>query len=107
LCEHFSKLTEAQRQSLAVISQQVDGARQTDEQIGKSLTAFQEAVTTLGHSCAESTESLRQLRTDHAIRDEHLSGMVEQQSKRFLLLFIVTLVLAVSGVVATILGAIR
>ncbi len=98
LCGHFSKLTEAQRQALAVVAQQVDGARKTDERITESLGTFHTAITTMGNACTESTEALRQLRTEQAAGDERIARLVEQQGKRFVLLFAITLLVAVSGI---------
>ena len=95
---HFSKMTEAQRQALAVVSQQVDSARETDQRIGESLELFHQAFTTLGEACTESTTLLRQLRTEQAASDLRLSHVIERQNQRFVLLFAVTLVVAVSGI---------
>lgn len=96
---HFSKMTEAQRQALAVVSQQVDSARETDERIGESLELFHQAFTTLGEACTESTTLLRQLRIEQAASDLRLSHVIEKQNQRFVLLFAVTLMVALSGIV--------
>jgi hypothetical protein len=98
LFQHVAKLTEAQRQALAVVAQQVDGARQTDERIAESLGTFQKAITILGEACNESTVSLRQLRTQQAAGDEQLARLVDRQGRRFVMLFIVTVLLAISGI---------
>ena len=98
LFQHVAKLTEAQRQALAVVAQQVDGTRQTDERIAESLGTFQKAITILGEACNESTASLRQLRVQQNVGDEQLARLVERQGRRFVMLFVVTVLLAVSGI---------
>jgi methyl-accepting chemotaxis protein len=107
LCTHFSKLTETQRQSLAIVSQQVENARRTDEEITQSLRTFQESMSTLGRSCAESTDTLRQMRGEASARDDRLAAMMEHEGKRFLLLFGVTLAVALAGIAGILISALR
>lgn len=104
LAGHFSKLTEAQRQALATISQQVDVAQKTDQRIVETLDTVHQTITTLGESCSASTQALRVLRMAAAETDERMSKLVEQQGRRFVWLFAVTLVLATVSITAVVLG---
>lgn len=107
LCSHFAKLTEAQRQSLAVVSQQVESSRRTDEEIAQSLRTFQESICVLGQSCAESTDALRQMRGEASARDDRLAATMDRASRRFLWLFGITLAVAVAGVAGILMSALR
>jgi len=107
LCSHFAKLTEAQRQSLAVVSQQVESSRRTDEEIAQSLHTFQESICALGQSCTESTDTLRQMRSEAASRDDRLAATMDRASRRFLLLFGITLAVAVAGVAGILVSVLR
>ncbi len=107
LCGHFSKLTEAQRQSLAVVSQQVERSRRTDEEITESLRTFRESICALGQSCAESTDALRQMRGEASARDDRLAATMDRASRRFLLLFAITLTVALAGVAGILISALR
>jgi septal ring factor EnvC (AmiA/AmiB activator) len=107
LCGHFSKMTEAQRQSLAQVGQQIDAARQSDAQIVESLGTFRDAMTSLGDTCSASTDALRDIRMDAARNGKRLTGLIEQQAKRFVWLFIVTLVVALAGIGSFVFGVLR
>ncbi len=107
LCSHFSKLTEAQRQSLAVVSQQVESSRRTDEEITESLRTFRESICVLGQSCTESTDALRQMRGEASARDDRLAATMERASRRFLWLFGITLAVALAGVAGILISALR
>jgi septal ring factor EnvC (AmiA/AmiB activator) len=104
LAGQFSKLTEAQRQALAGIGQQVEAAQKTDQRIVETLDTVQQALTTLGASCSASTQALKVLRMASAETDERMSKLVEQQGRRFVWLFAVTLILATVSVTAVVLG---
>jgi chromosome segregation ATPase len=104
LAGQFSKLTEAQRQALAAIGQQVEAAQKTDQRIVETLDTVQQAFNTLGESCSASTQALRELRMASAETDARMSKLVEQQGRRFVWLFAVTLVLATVSITAVILG---
>jgi len=104
LVGHVTKLTEAQRQALAGLAQQVETVQLTDKRIALSLDGVRTAMTALGDSSSASADSLRQLCSDGRGRDEQLARLVETQGKRFVMLFVVTLVLAAVGIAATVLS---
>ncbi len=107
LCGHFSRMTEAQRQTLAQVAQQVEGARESDQEIAQSLGTFREAISSLSDSASASTESLKEMRVDAVTSNERLSALMEQQAKRFVWLFIVTLVVAAAGIGSFLFGVLR
>lgn len=94
---------DAQAEALNRIDQQLAAANQTDERIVDSFTSLQQAVSALGASANSQVETLVSLKEAAQQREDHLAEQMQDQSKRFTMLFVVTLVLAVAAIVAIVL----
>ena len=69
----------------------------------RTLDGFRDAVTSWGESSAASTEALKDLKQAAAQRDDSLNSLISAQSRRFVWLFVVTLVLAAAAVTVAVL----
>ena len=94
------KLAEAQREMLSSIGGELEAARQADVRMADTLGGLRDAVHSLGESSAASTRRLGDMQEAASRRDENLQNLMKEQNRRFIWLFVVTLVLAV-GAIAT------
>lgn len=99
LCE-FPRMAEAQRDALTAVSRQIEEVARRDTELTGSLTAFREAVVTLGDSTTASTVALKDLQRASLEQQERTATLIREQSKRFTILLVVTLVLAALGIMA-------
>jgi chromosome segregation ATPase len=101
------KLAEAQRETLSGIGQELQSARQSDDRMAGTLDGLRDAVHSLGESSAASTRRLESLQEAASQRDESLHHLMKEQNKRFIWLFVVTLILAAAAIAIGVLALLR
>lgn len=89
-----------QAEAIRTVARQVEVAQETDAQLMHSLQHFGQAVGTLSNSATAQVEALQKLNAGH--RDHHaaLTGLVREQSKRFLIITVCASLLALVGLTA-------
>jgi len=65
------------------------------------------AIAALGEINSMQIESLRQMNSKTDVQTERLTKLVARQNKRFVMLFVVTILLAVGAITAVVLGFTR
>ena len=98
------RLAQAQRQALDAIGQKLEGARETEGHMLEALHGLGQAVSAWQETSTASTAMLQGLQETAAQRDEHLSALMTEHSRRFTWFFVVTLVLAVAAITMGILA---
>lgn len=76
------RLADAQRETMVSIGRQLDAAQSTDEKIAASMVEVNESVAGLAKVTEASRDTVAHLRTDAALREEHLASMLHEQGKR-------------------------
>jgi len=92
------QLAEAQRETLCSIGRELEASRESDTRISETLGGLRDAVHTLGECSSASSATLQELHEVASHRDETLQGLMREQNRRFVWLFVVTLVLAVAAI---------
>ncbi|MFQ5491787.1 MAG: hypothetical protein ACE5GE_13795, partial [Phycisphaerae bacterium] len=92
------KLADAQREALTAIGQELKTGHQADQRISDALQGFRQAVTGWSEASSANAQALNDLKQAAARRDEDLNQLIAVQSKRYVGLFVVTLVLAAAAI---------
>ena len=90
----FPRVADAQREALSAVARQMEAVGQRDDQMSQSLESFQEAVTSLGDATTASGVAFSNLQMSTLENQERTTTLMKEQNKRFMMLFVVTLVLA-------------
>ena len=96
----FPQMAEAQRRALSDVAHQMEAAGQRDNQMVQSLESFREAVTSLGDATTASSVAVKSLQMSALESHERTAALMKEQNKRFTMLFVVTLVLVATAIVA-------
>ncbi len=87
-------LAEGQRAAFTAISEQIAATHKTQDRFVQAMDGFREAVTSLNQTTAASAETLRGLHQASNSSHERTMKIVEDQNRKFTLLFTVAIVLA-------------
>jgi len=99
LCE-FPRMAESQREALSAVARQIEEVGNRDCELAGSLNAFRDAVSTLSDATTASSVAIKDLQRASLEQQERTAALIREQNRRFTMLFVVTLVLAVLGVIA-------
>lgn len=94
----------AQTEAIHGIRKQLDMASEQGVATSQTMERLSSAISTLGEVNTKQIETLGQMNRKADDQAEHLSRLVACQNKRFIMLFVVTIVLAAAAVTAAILG---
>lgn len=103
----FPKMAEAQREALVSVVRQMEEAGKREGTLSGSLDSFRDAVNTLGDATTASSVAVKDLQLSSLEQQERTANLIKEQSKRFTMLFVVTLILAGIGIVAGILSLVK
>lgn len=92
------KLAEAQRDTLESIGRELEAKRHSETRMAETLDGLGGAVQSLGESSTASSRTLKELQQAAAERDDGLHTLMKEQNKRFIWLFVVTLLLAAAAI---------
>ena len=93
------RLAEAQRQTLTDVARQMEAVGERDSQMAQSLDSFREAVTSLGDATTASTVAVKSLQMSTLESHERAAVLMREQNKRFMMLFVISLVLVATAIV--------
>ncbi len=85
----------AQAEAIRTVARQLEVSQEADTQLMLSLQQFGRAVDTLGTSGTAQVEALQRLAAAQASAQSALAGLVQEQNRRFTILFSVAVVVAV------------
>ncbi|MFH0983043.1 MAG: hypothetical protein V2A79_16110 [Planctomycetota bacterium] len=103
----FPALAEAQRTTLATLSEQVAAGRQADERIGESLGAVRGALDCLDRSTTSSAGALQRLQEASARSQELVGELIHKQRKWLAFLVVVSLCAALAAVALAVMALVR
>jgi acetyl-CoA acetyltransferase len=86
----------SQAEAIRTVARQMEISHESDNQLMHSLQQFGRAVDTLGSSGTAQVEVLQRLNAAQRDQHEALSGLVREQSRRFLVILAITAVLALA-----------
>ncbi|UCD27611.1 MAG: hypothetical protein JSV03_10900 [Planctomycetota bacterium] len=98
------KITRAQSDTLAGINRQLEMAGEQNVVANQTMDKLGQAITALGESNNSQAQILQEINAKTNQQNEVLSQLIAKQSKRFTMLFIVTVLLAAAAVATTIVG---
>jgi hypothetical protein len=98
------KLARAQHETLSGLKRQLDMAGEQSVLSSRTMEKVGIALTTLGEANSTQTQVLNHMNDRSAEHGDLLMQMLRKQSKRFTMLFVVTIVLAVVAVGAAVTG---
>lgn len=96
---HVPQIADSQRETMVSIGRQLTLANTTSERVAGSMDSVEAAVSRLGEVTDASARSTEGMREDAAVRDQQLTAMVEEQTRRFTLFAWSAIGLAVVAVV--------
>ena len=92
----------AQAEAIRTVARQLDLAQEADNQLMHSLQQFGRAIDTLGSSGTAQVEILQRLNAAQQLQHEAVAALVRDQGRRFLVVVIITGVLALAALAALI-----
>jgi hypothetical protein len=99
-------LADAQRETMASISRQLDVVKDTAGKASDSLDSFQASIKILSETTDRSMSVLRDLYESSALREERVTLLLEQQTRRFTVFACVSIgvavVVAIMGMISLI-----
>ena len=100
----FPKMASAQREARVAVVTQLEEAGRRDGTLTESLESFREAVGTLGDATTASSVAIKDLQLSALEQQQRTAGLIREQSRRFTMLFVITLILAAVGIAAGLLS---
>jgi methyl-accepting chemotaxis protein len=88
---------DAQAGAVQALSRQVELFQQADQRVAESLTGLSHAVESLGTSAAAQVDTLKLLSTQESEKREALTTLVKDQSRRFLIVLVITAILGIGA----------
>jgi hypothetical protein len=98
----FPKVARLQSETLSGIKRQLDMTNEQNLLTSQTMDKLGTAISSLGEFNSAQTHVLRDMNSSTVQQNELLTKMIAKQSRRFLMLFIVTVVLATAAVAAAI-----
>lgn len=98
------KASRVQTEAINGIRKQLEMAGEQNLVTSQTMAKLGTAISTLGEVNSSQIEALAQMNRKSDDHSERLSKLIARQNKRFVMLFIVTIVLAVGAITAAILG---
>lgn len=98
------EMSRTQAQTLASINQQIALVQQHSAVSSEVMDRLGQAIHTVGESSTAQAEVLRQMNTSSQEHNDKVNELIAGQTRRFTMLFVITLFLAVAGVAATFLA---
>ncbi len=100
----FPETVKAQRDALGAVVAQLETAGERDGQLAGSLETLRVAVSMLGDATTASSVAVKSLQMAALENQERTVTLMQEQNKRFVMLFVVTLVLALAAIVTGVVG---
>ena len=100
ILDHVSKSSTAQHEALDGLSDRLDRARQTDEQMVTNLGTVSSTMAELGRSTSAGANLMESLRDNMTSRDNDLQAVLLKQGTRFTVMLSVAIFLSISALVA-------
>ncbi len=100
--EEFPRVARLQSETLSGIKHQLDLTGEQNLLTSQTMDRLGTAITSLGDFNTAQTQVLRDMNSSAAQHSELLTKLIARQSRRFLMLFIVTVVLAGAAVAAAV-----
>lgn len=98
------RVTRGQTEALAGINRQLEMVGEQNVVSNQTLDRLSNAVSNVGQAHSTQTQVLREMGTKTDQQSEMIRSLIAAQSRRFTLLFIVTLILALATIAAAIIG---
>jgi methyl-accepting chemotaxis protein len=98
------KATRVQTEAIHGIRKQLEMAGEQNLVTSQTMEKLSTAISTLGEVNTTQLEALNQMNRKSDDQAERLGKLIARQNKRFIMLFVVTIVLAVAAITAAILG---
>lgn len=98
------KASRVQTEAINGIRKQLEMAGEQNLVTSQTMSKLSTAISTLGEVNTSQIEALTQMHRKSDDHNERLGKLIARQNKRFVMLFVVTIVLAVGAITAAILG---
>lgn len=98
------ELSQSQNESLNKLNRQLETANEQSASTHRAMDQVGGTLRSLGEAHGSQAAALREMNEKTNQQNELMIGLIAAQSKRFTMLFVVTLILAVAAVGATLLG---
>lgn len=102
--QDLPKLSREQQETLTGINRHLEMAGEQNVVASQTMEKVGSALNTLGQVNSAQADALKQMNSKATEQNEMLSQLLATQSRRFTMLFVVTLVLAAAAVVAVVAG---
>ena len=96
------EISRAQNETLAGINRQLEKSGEQNAAVSSTIEKVGTALDSMGQAGTVQAEALRHMSVEATEQNEMLTRLIAAQSKRFTMLFVVTLVLAVAAVTTAI-----
>ena len=100
----FPKMAETQREALISVARQMEAVGSRDSQLAQSLESFRDAVSSLGDATTASSVAVKNLQMSALESHDRTAALMKEQNKRFVMLFVVTLVLVAVSVTTAVIA---
>jgi len=97
--EEIPKVTKSHYNTLSGINRQLEMMTEQDIVSGQNMERLGGAIQTLGQHGGTQTDLLKEMNIKMAVQNERLGEFVTTNTRRFVILFIAALILAVTGIV--------
>ena len=101
------KASRAQTETLNGIKRQLDMTGEQNLVTGQTMEKLSTAIAALGELNSTQVQALQQMNSKAADQSDSLRHLIGRQNKRFLMLFIVTIVLAAGAITAAVLALVH
>ena len=100
ILDHVSKSSAAQHEALDGLSDRMDRARQTDEQIASNLGNVSSTMQELGRTTTAGANLMESMRDNMSSRDNDLQQVLLKQGQRFTVMLSIAIFLSIAALVA-------
>ncbi len=107
LLSHVPQMADAQRETMVSVGRQLDVLRQGNERGTESLVQLHEAIVRLSEATGASTTALKHMHVDSVAREERLTELLEEQTKRLTLFAWMAIAVAVTAMVLGLVALLR
>jgi len=101
------QIADAQRETMVAIAGHLETSRETTAKVVGALDGFQESMAHVGEATSATGRAIEKIRWDQAARDERLTAILQQQTKRFSTFATAAFVLAAIATVSAIVALYR
>ncbi len=101
------QIADAQRETMVAIARDLEESRETTAKVVGTLDGFRESMSQVGEASSATGRAIEKIRWDQAARDERLTAILQQQTKRLSAFTTAAFVLAAVATVASVVALFR